>query len=81
VAVNTADNLEGTIDFCVTQTYPAEARDGSGVLGSIIFEGISGGASEVRFEEIDLRTTDWPYTKPIPSVGQAGTVTIGSDRY
>jgi hypothetical protein len=81
ITVNKADNEAGLVELAITQTGQTPGQDGSGVLGSIIFEGISEGTSEVRFEEIDLRAIDWPNTQLIPSVGQPGTVTIGSGWY
>jgi hypothetical protein len=81
ITVNEADNETGLVELAITQTGQTEGQDGSGVLGSIIFEGTSEGTSEVRFEEIELLASEWPYTELIPSVGQAGTVTIGSDWY
>ena len=80
ITVNEADNETGLVELAITQTGQTPGQDGSGVLGSIIFEGISEGTSEVRFEEIDLRAIEWPYTQPIPSVGQDGTVTIASSQ-
>jgi hypothetical protein len=80
VAVNTADNVEGTIDLSVGQTYPAEARDGSGVLGSIIFEGVGAGTSEVRFEDVRLLDDTLPDLLEIPAETENGMITVTSSQ-
>ena len=80
VLVNTADNLQGAIDFSVTQTYPAEARDGSGVLGAIIFEGVEEGSSAVHFDEVSLLDDTLPDPLEIPAETQDGMVTIASSQ-
>ncbi|MFN8490118.1 MAG: choice-of-anchor Q domain-containing protein [Caldilineaceae bacterium] len=38
VVVNQVDNVAGRLELMVTQTYPAVARNGSGILGAIQFE-------------------------------------------
>jgi hypothetical protein len=77
---NQADNEAGLVDLAIAQAGQTPGQDGSGVLGSIIFEGINEGTSEVRFEEIELLAMDWPWEVPIPAVGQNGTVTIASSQ-
>jgi hypothetical protein len=80
VAVNTADNLQGTIDFCMAQTYPAEARDGSGLLCTIIFEGVGEGSSTVHFDNVELLDDTLPDPLEIPVEAQDGMVTIASSQ-
>ncbi len=78
---NGADNETGLAELAITQTGPTEGRDGSGVLGSIIFEGVAEGTTDVRLDEIQLLASDYPNTTPIPSTGQDGIVTIGGGGY
>ncbi|MEM7536248.1 MAG: SdrD B-like domain-containing protein, partial [Chloroflexota bacterium] len=54
VLVNRVDNDAGTIELAVTQTHPATAKAGSGVLGTIEFEGVANGQSNIQFSSIQL---------------------------
>ncbi|MEM7536864.1 MAG: S8 family serine peptidase [Chloroflexota bacterium] len=54
VLVNRVDNETGRIELAVTQTYPAEAQQGSGVLARIQFESIGNGQSNIQFSNIQL---------------------------
>ncbi|MEM7536066.1 MAG: SdrD B-like domain-containing protein [Chloroflexota bacterium] len=54
VLVNRVDNDAGTIELAVTQTHPTTAKEGSGVLGTIEFEGIANGQSSIQFSSIQL---------------------------
>ena len=42
---NVADNGAGTIEYVTTQLNPSEAKNGSGTLLTILFKGLSSGAS------------------------------------
>lgn len=78
---NAANNETGVAELSITQTGPIPGRDGTGVLGSIIFESIGQGSTAVHFEEIELLADDYPTTKRIPSMGQDGSVTVEGDQY
>ena len=80
VMVNTADNVQGTIDFSVTQTYPAVTRNGSGVLGTITFEGVGAGSSTVHFEQVRLLDDTLPDPLEIPAGSPDGRVMIASSQ-
>jgi hypothetical protein len=67
VLVNQADNTAGTIDFAVTQTYPAEARSGSGVLATVVFEAVSKGSSPVLLASVRLLDDTQPNPVEIPA--------------
>jgi hypothetical protein len=73
VLVNEADNGTGEIEFAVTQLYPAEARSGSGVLATVIFEAVGQGTSPVQWVEV-LLGDDTP--EEIPAGMQDGEVTV-----
>jgi hypothetical protein len=76
--VNEADNGAGTIEYAVTQLYPATARDGSGELATIIFEGVGAGSSPVHISLVELADDTWPFPQPIPASTQNGEVTVGA---
>jgi hypothetical protein len=73
VTINEADNTAGEIEFAVTQLYPAEARSGSGVLATVIFEAVGQGASPVQWVEV-LLGDDTP--QEIPTGTQDGEVVV-----
>jgi hypothetical protein len=78
VLVNEADNVAGTIDFAVTQTYPAVARDGSGVLATIVFEAVADGSSAVELTSVRLLDDAQPDPQEISAGTQDGRVTVGA---
>jgi hypothetical protein len=78
---NQADNESGLIDLAITQTGRTPGRDGSGVLGTITFVGVSEGSSDVRLEEVELLASDYPNTRPIDSESRDGSITIGAGGY
>lgn len=76
--VNKADNTAGTIEYAVTQLYPATARTGSGVLATIIFEGKGPGSSPAHISLVELGDDTWPNPQPIPAATQDGQVTVNA---
>ncbi|MEM7533926.1 MAG: cohesin domain-containing protein [Chloroflexota bacterium] len=52
--VNRVDNEAGVIELALTQTAPAQARQGSGVLGVIEFEAMATGSSPLEFVNAEL---------------------------
>jgi hypothetical protein len=81
VLVNSADNTAGTIDFAVTQTYPAEARDGSGVLATVVFEAVGQGSSVVHLASVRLLDDSQPDPVEIAAGTQDGRVTVAHSLY
>lgn len=77
---NSADNDSGQIRLVVTQTYPATGRGGSGVLATVVFEGLGQGTSAIRLEETELFDDSFPGAGRIPAQVTGGAVTIESDR-
>jgi hypothetical protein len=73
VVVNEADNATGEIEFAVTQLRPAEARSGSGVLATVIFEAVGQGTSAVPWVEV-LLGDDTP--TEIPAGTQDGEIMV-----
>lgn len=78
VLVNEADNTAGTIDFAVTQTYPAEARSGSGVLATVEFEAVGEGSSAVHLASVRLLDDTQPDPVEIAAGTQDGRVMVGA---
>jgi hypothetical protein len=78
VLVNEADNTAGTIDYAVTQLYPAEAVRGSGVLATVEFEGVGAGSSAVHLADVRLGDDTRPDPLEIPASIQDGLVTVGT---
>ena len=78
ILVNEADNTAGTIDFAVTQTYPATARDGSGVLATVVFEAVTEGSSAVHLSSVRLLDDTQPDPQEIAAGTQDGRVTVGT---
>ena len=66
VVVNQADNTLGRIEFAATQTQPAQARNGAGVLATITFEAVAEGSSAVTFAEVELVNDARPDPQIIP---------------
>ncbi len=54
VALNQVDNNLGTVDMALTQLNPTPAVSGSGVLGHIVFQTRSIGASPIRITSLVL---------------------------
>jgi hypothetical protein len=52
--VNSADNTSVEVDFFVTQSHPATAKDGSGILARITFVGVANGSSALHFSRVQL---------------------------
>jgi hypothetical protein len=77
--VNQADNSAGTIEYAVTQLNPATARTGSGVLATIVFEGLWPGSSPVHISLVELIDDTRPTPQLIPASTQDGEVTVGDE--
>lgn len=58
VGLNSADNISGTLDFAVTQSLPRAPVNGTGVMGTITFEGLQGGISPVTISSTILSDPD-----------------------
>jgi hypothetical protein len=74
--VNQADNGAGTLEYAVVQLYPADARNGSGELATIIFKGRGPGASPVHISLVELNDDTWPDPQPILASTEDGQVTV-----
>ncbi|MEM7298605.1 MAG: hypothetical protein AAF391_10115 [Bacteroidota bacterium] len=48
------DNVAGVIELAVTQIAPAQARQGSGILGIIEFEALAIGESTLELVNVEL---------------------------
>lgn len=79
VGYNEVDDEAGDIRFAVTQTHPATGRSGSGLLGTILFEGVIQGTSPVVFTEVELYDDTRPPAE-IRATWADGEVTIASGR-
>jgi hypothetical protein len=53
-AANSVDNATGHIEYSVTQSRPATAKDGSGILARITFVGKTEGISAIQFSRLKL---------------------------
>ena len=79
LAVNQADNTLGRIDFAATQTQPAQARNGAGVLATITFEAVAEGTSAVTFVEVELVNDARPvFPQIILTNLTPGRITVGA---
>jgi len=78
VLMNRADNDAGTMDFAVTQTYPATAKSGSGILARIVFEAVGRGSSVVHLTQARLLDDTQPDPLEIPAATQDGQVVVGA---
>jgi hypothetical protein len=76
VLVNEANNATGEIDFAVTQLYPAEARSGSGVLATVIFEAMDPGTSPVQLVGVRLLDDTPQDPQEIPAGAQHGEIVV-----
>jgi hypothetical protein len=76
VAENDVDNTVGTIDYLVTQLHPGEAKDGTGVLATIVFEALGEGESTVELAAVELLDDSHPEPAEIPSGTQDGRVVV-----
>jgi len=77
VAVNEADNATGEILFVVTQLYPAEGQNGSGLLATVIFEAVGEGTSPVQLVEVRLLDNTPQDPQDIPTGTQDGEIKVG----
>ncbi|MCW5852112.1 MAG: hypothetical protein KIT87_18710 [Anaerolineae bacterium] len=77
VLINEADNVHGTIDFAVTQLYPALARTGRGTLAAITFEAVGEGRSPVHLASVGLGDDTQPDPVPIPTSTRDGLLLVG----
>ncbi|MFN8498689.1 MAG: cohesin domain-containing protein [Anaerolineae bacterium] len=77
VLINEADNTRGTIDFAVTQLYPATARTGSGTLATVTFEAIKEGRSPIHLADVGLGDDTQPDPIEIPVSTRDGQVVVG----
>jgi len=80
VLINQVDNDNGTIELSVTQTHPAQAKSGSGVLGTITFQSTSEGNSPIQLTQVQLVDDSSPDPQLIPANPQHGRVMIGTQR-
>jgi parallel beta-helix repeat protein len=76
VLVNEADNATGEIDFAVTQLRPAEARNGSGLLATVIFEAVDQGTSPVQWLGVRLLDDTPQDPQEIPAGTQDGQIMV-----
>ena len=53
-AANSVDNATGEIDYFVSQSRPATAKDGSGILARMTFVGVANGSSDLQFTRQQL---------------------------
>ncbi|MGD8969221.1 MAG: cohesin domain-containing protein, partial [Anaerolineae bacterium] len=74
---NSADNATGEVDFFVTQSHPATAKDGNGILARITFVGMANGTSTLQFTSVQL-VDDQEAT--ITATTQDGEVVVGGYR-
>ena len=79
VVVNQVDNEAGIIELAVTQTHPAVAQSGSGVLSTISFEAIGEGRSAIEFVNAQLVDDSRPEPLTIAVDTQDGRV--GSEEH
>lgn len=56
VAENEVDNTAGVVNYAVTQLAPKESANGSGLLASITFQGVSQGNSVLTLSVVELTT-------------------------
>ncbi|MGB0386777.1 MAG: FG-GAP-like repeat-containing protein [Ardenticatenaceae bacterium] len=80
VLVNRVDNQAGTIELSVTQIHPAQAKSGSGLLGTITFDSIAEGSSNLRLTNLQLVDDTTPDPQLIPANTQNGKIVIGQQR-
>ena len=80
VLINQVDNDNGVIQLSVTQTHPAEAKSGSGILGTITFESIGEGNSAIQLTQVQLVDDSSPNPQLIATNTQNGQVVIGPQR-
>ena len=80
IVINRVDNEAGIIEFAVTQTYPADARNGDGVLASITFDSIGEGHSAISLTEARLVDNSTPNPQVIPVTTQNGSVLSGQQK-
>jgi hypothetical protein len=78
VAVNSADNVSGTLHLAVTQNAPRPPATGSGLFGRIVFFGLTPGVSPLTFEVCLLSDGD---AASIPVVSQDGEIGVFSEGY
>lgn len=71
VLANRVDNEAGIVELAVTQTYPARAKQGRGILSVIQFEGIADGRSGLQLHTTQL-------VDEMAQNAQFATSTIGS---
>jgi parallel beta-helix repeat protein len=81
VLVNEADNATGEIDFAVTQLYPAQARSGSGLLATVIFEAVDQGTSPVQWVGVRLLDDTPQDPQEIPAGTQDGQIMVKGGKY
>ncbi|MCE7938219.1 hypothetical protein DCC79_08475, partial [bacterium] len=74
---NEADNALGRVRFAVTQTRPAAARQGTGVLATVIFRGKQDGRTPVTVESFRLVDDSLPDGKLIEAARAHGEIEIG----
>lgn len=80
IIINRVDNQTGIIEFAVTQTYPAEATSGNGILGTITFDTISEGSSDITLTDVRLLNGSRPDPQAIDATTQDGQVQIGQQK-
>ena len=55
---NVVDNERGTIEYAVIQLHPRQPAQGSGVVATIHFQGVSTGASPLTLQQVKLADPD-----------------------
>ncbi len=55
---NVVDNKQGTIDYAVVQLSPRQPAQGSGVVATIHFQGVSKGDSPLTLQQVRLADPD-----------------------
>jgi hypothetical protein len=81
VLVNEVDNATGEIDFAVTQLHPAEARNGSGVLATVILQAVGQGTSPVQWVGVRLLDDTPQDPQEIPAGTQDGEIMVEGGQY
>ncbi len=73
---NDADPALGHIDLALTQTRPAAARDGSGLLATLRLRGVAEGSSPLLLEDLVLSDDSLPLPQAIAATGEPGRIDV-----
>ena len=77
VPLNMSYNVTGTVEFALTQIPPRPAITGSGVMGTLIFEGLAGGISPITITSAILSDPDGVEILSTTNDGQIQVLTWG----